>query len=365
MNFKKETLKIENLFLDPNNPRFADISDDALNISINRFTDEEIQKEAYEKMLHPKFDIKTLAISIETIGFLPVDNIVVKNIDNSSYVVIEGNRRISAIKFIINQYNKGQSLITEDRINQLKEFDVLVVTGNREDEDKDYIGMVVQGIRNVSGIKEWDAYQKAQFVDKMINKGKDPHTISKIIGMKVRDVNRYYKTFSAMNQFKEDNDYNEAWKLSYFSHFDELIKKPALRKYFEWDDDNFKFNNLEKIRRFYDWLTPDDEGNITFSDHKEVRKLTELISEPKSLNYLDDKNLQKAINYIETKYFNKDTVTFDECMSQINSSIEAFKNIVAEGYENDLTDEDVEFLEKTIDEVGNQITRIKKLRNNE
>ncbi len=52
-------------------------------------------------------------------------------------------------------------------------------------------------------------------------------------------------------------------------------------------------------------------------------------------------------------------------MSRINSSIEAFKNIVAEGYENDLTDEDVEFLEKTIDEVGNQIIRIKKLRNNE
>ena len=41
MNFKKETVKINSLFLDPNNPRFADISDDALNISIKRFTEEE------------------------------------------------------------------------------------------------------------------------------------------------------------------------------------------------------------------------------------------------------------------------------------------------------------------------------------
>ena len=98
MNFKKETAKIDSLFLDPNNPRFADISDDALNISINRFTEEEIQKEAYEKMLHPKFDIKTLAKSIETIGFLPVDNIVVKNIDNGNYVVIEGKLSFANIK---------------------------------------------------------------------------------------------------------------------------------------------------------------------------------------------------------------------------------------------------------------------------
>lgn len=363
MNFKKETVKIENLLLDPNNPRFADISDDALNIPENRFSEDSIQENTYQKMLHPKFDIISLAKSIETVGFLPVDNIVVKSLNKNDFLIIEGNRRATAIKYLINQYNKGQSLITEEKINLLKEFDVLTITENTIDQE--YIGMVVQGIRNVSGIKEWDAYQKAQFIDKLINNGKDPKTISKMIGMKVRDINRYYKTYSAMNQFKQDEEYNEAWKLSYFSHFDELLKKPALRNYFVWDDENFLFNNLERIRRFYDWLTPDEEGNITFSDHKDVRRLAELISDNSALNYLDDKNLQKGINYVEQKNFNKDIVSFEECISKIHSSIDAFKNIVAEGYEKELTDEEVEFLENSIKEMENQINRIKKLRNND
>ena len=47
--------------------------------------------------------------------------------------------------------------------------------------------MVVQGIRNVSGIKEWDAFQKAQFIDKLINNGKDPKTIS-VFGILPKEI---------------------------------------------------------------------------------------------------------------------------------------------------------------------------------
>ncbi|MBC8321593.1 MAG: ParB N-terminal domain-containing protein [Bacteroidetes bacterium] len=362
MKFQKETVKIENFFLDPNNPRFADISDDALNIPISRFTESSIQENTYQKMLHPRFDIISLAKSIETVGFLPVDNIVVNKINKSDFIIVEGNRRITAVKYLINQYNIGQSLLNEEDFNLLKEFDVLVIADDNIDQK--YVGMVVQGVRNVSGIKEWDAFQKAQFIDKLVNNGKDPNTISKMIGMKVRNVNRYYKTFSAMNQFKEDEEFNEAWKLSHFSHFDELIKKPALRNYFGWDDDNFLFNNLERIRRFYDWLTPDENGKTTFGDHKDVRKLAELITDNMVLNYLDDKNLDKAINIFEQKNLYKDIVSFDECVTKINDAIKAFKNIIAEGYENEFADDEVDVFENSIIEMNNQINRIKTLRNN-
>lgn len=49
MKFKKETIKIEDLLLDPNNPRFADISDDALNIPVDRFVENSIQENTYKK----------------------------------------------------------------------------------------------------------------------------------------------------------------------------------------------------------------------------------------------------------------------------------------------------------------------------
>jgi hypothetical protein len=198
----------------------------------------------------------------------------------------------------------------------------------------------------------------------MIDKGKDPGTISKMLGMQVKDVNRYYKTYSAMMQFKQDEEYGSYFKNSLFSHFDELVKKPALRTFFKWNDDTFHFDNIDGIRRFYDWLTPDEEGNVTFSDAREIRKLADLVNDPPALNFLDDKNLQKGINYVESKTFNK-VVTFDECMNKINNAIDAFKNILGEEYEGKLADEEVTSLETALSEINAKLTKIKKLKASE
>ena len=101
MKLEKVTVEIDNLLLDPNNPRFADISDDALNIDKSRFSEPAIQTAAYEKMTNPKFDTITLANSIATVGFVPVDNIVVVKLNETQYYVIEGNRRTTAIKYLL------------------------------------------------------------------------------------------------------------------------------------------------------------------------------------------------------------------------------------------------------------------------
>ena len=363
MSLQKVNATIDNILLDPNNPRFADISEDSLNVPEARYIDATVQDEAYKKMLHPKFDVITLAKSIETVGFIPVDNIVVKRLgDTNQYVVVEGNRRATAIKYLIKEFQRGQSILTGDKIAELATLNVLEI--DPVTASSNYFGMVIQGIRNVSGIKEWDAFQKAQFINNMVDKGKEPGTISKMLGMQIKDVNRYYKTYAAMMQFKQDEEYGSYFKNSLFSHFDELVKKPALRKYYGWNEDTFHFDDIDAIRRFYDWLTPDDDGNVTFSDAKEIRKLAYLVNDSPALNFLDDKNLQKAVNYVESKTFNK-VVTFDECMGKINSAIDAFKNILGEEYEGKLSDEEVANLEVALTEMNAKLTKIKRLKASE
>ncbi len=361
MKLIKVRISIENLLLDPNNPRFADISDESLNIPESKFAEEQVQKNAYDKMLHPRFDVQSLANSIETVGFYNVDNIVARIVEGDYYVIVEGNRRATAIKHLIKQFEIGQSILEEADINKLKEIEILAIDG--EVKDVDEIGKIIQGIRNVSGIKEWDAYQKAQYINDLIGKGKNPGQISKMIGMSVRDINRYYKTYSVMNQFKKDEEYSSSWKHSFFSHFDEVLKRPVLRNFFGWNEDSYLFENVENTRRFYEWLSTDEEGNITFQDALQVRQLVHLVSEPVALNYLDEKNLQKAINYIEQKNFNAQKVTLPECVDKINSAIEAFKNIVAEGLESEMSMEEVNDLKISIDEMQNQLKRIKLLKN--
>lgn len=362
MKLEKLSIYIDNLLLDPNNPRFADISDVALNIDKSRFSEPSIQQEAYNKMNNPKFDVITLANSIATVGFVPVDNIVVAKLENNKYYVIEGNRRTTAIKYLLKQHELGQTTLTNENIEKLKNIDVLVV--DDKENASEHIGMIIQGIRNVSGIKEWDAFQKAQFINEMIDKGKSVGDISKTIGMSIKEINRYYKTYSIMLQFKTDEEYAGQWKPSYFSHFDEILKKPALRNFFEFNEDTFRFDNLSNIKRFYDWVIPDENGKVTISDSHDVRKLSELIDDKIALNYLDDKNLGKAINFINQKNFNQNKITASECLAKIKEAISAFKNVLAEGLEKELTEEEISELKNGIDSMIENFKRVETLKNN-
>ena len=57
----------------------------------------------------PGFDVKTLYDSIVEVGFLPIDRMIVKKIEKTdNYVVLEGNRRLTAIKWILLDHYRGE-----------------------------------------------------------------------------------------------------------------------------------------------------------------------------------------------------------------------------------------------------------------
>jgi len=362
MKLEKVEVQIDNLLLDPNNPRFADISDDTLSIDKSRFAEPVIQANAYEKMTNPKFDIITLANSIAAVGFIPVDNIVVGKLNDTLYYVIEGNRRVTAIKYLLKQHSLGEDTLSEEDIEKFKKLEVLVV--NDVENENEFVGKIIQGIRNVSGIKEWEAFQKAQFINDMIDKGKQVGEISKMIGMPVRDINRYYKTYSVMLQFKRDEEYAGKWKPNYFSYLDEILKKPTLKEFFGFNDNTspFRFDNLQNIRRFYDWIIPNEEGNATISDARYVRGISDLVKDTTALSYLDDGNLDKAKNYINQKNFSQNKPTASECLSKIKSAIDAFKNILAEGLEKEFSEEEFNELKEGIKSMRENFERVEKLK---
>ncbi len=355
-------MAIENLLLDPNNPRFADISNDALNIDRSRFSEPAIQADAYQKMNNPKFDTHSLADSIATVGFVPVDNIVVSRVTETQYYVIEGNRRTTAIKFLLKQHEIGQTTLSEQEIGKLRILDVLLV--DEQENQLENTGKIIQGIRNVSGIREWEAFQKAQFINDMIEKGKQPGEISRTIGMTVKEINRYYKTYSVMLQFKTDEEYAGKWKPSFFSYFDELLKKPALRSYLQFNDESFMFENIESLKQFYDWIVPDEDGQVTITDARQVRRLSELVGDQVAISYLDDRNFDKAVNYINHKNFNQDKVSVTESINKIKEAISALKNMVAEGLEKELSDEDFLDLKNGVESMVVNMRRVETLKNN-
>lgn len=71
-------VNLDQLLLDPNNPRFADLDHEEARIPESRFGEERVQNDAFKKLKDKKFDLSELRQTILELGFLPVDKIVVR-----------------------------------------------------------------------------------------------------------------------------------------------------------------------------------------------------------------------------------------------------------------------------------------------
>lgn len=104
---QKRSYNLKNLFLDPNNYRFVDNENykkidekDLLDINIQKRTRNFIEGNKRE-------NIKDLIASFKANGFLDVDVIQVRDLGNNQYLVLEGNRRVTALKALQEDYEKG------------------------------------------------------------------------------------------------------------------------------------------------------------------------------------------------------------------------------------------------------------------
>src|SRR5713226_8220598 len=75
---KPVQVKLENLLLDPNNPRFAELGQKLDAVPEPRFAEPKVQQQTYERMKTPRFDVSELRDTIKNLGFLPMDRIVVR-----------------------------------------------------------------------------------------------------------------------------------------------------------------------------------------------------------------------------------------------------------------------------------------------
>ncbi len=162
---------LDDLLLDPNNPRFSELGEGFSDIPESRFADDKVQKNAFEKMRNAAFDVAELRDTIKTLGFLPMDRIVVRRVkaaEKTKYVVIEGNRRITAIKWLMQLHDIGKETFTEGELDNLTNLECLVLDDSIAPAAA---SLILPGLRHVSGIKEWGPYQKAKAIHALRQNG--------------------------------------------------------------------------------------------------------------------------------------------------------------------------------------------------
>jgi ParB-like chromosome segregation protein Spo0J len=274
-------IKLANIFLDPNNPRFWD-ERTTREIADRKVPDPKIQLRIRD--LIDSEDIHELADNIMRNGFLTLDRVVVRELAgvSGSYVVVEGNRRIAALKKLrdaieddlIDEENISDEYLERFRIST-DEIEVLVYNGSEHD-----IAWLLQGIRHISGIKAWKPAQRARLVAQQIDNGLSITAAGQKFGLSPQRAGRYYRAYKALEQMRSDEDFQSKAKNEYFTLFDEAYGNTTIRKWLNWDETLNTFKNIENLRHFYSWITPDEEfgDKRRIHDPSHIKKLAVLIA---------------------------------------------------------------------------------------
>lgn len=261
-------IPLSNIFLDPNNPRF--VSSDWQVVPDSEITLDGVQEEARTRLIR-NYAVDKLKMSMEVNGYLPIDRVIVRKLpgDSDNFVVLEGNRRVCAAKLIGKVDSEGK-VIDQEVINSLKEIPCLEYIGQQSDAS-----WIFQGLRHISGIVEWSAYNKAKLlVEQMESEGLNLTDAGRRFGLTSFGAGQWVRGFYAFKQAKEDSDFISEVDERSYPYFQELFSRSSLkiREWLEWSEAEYKFADVLKFNEFVSWLYPRPDGDIPDSTRGDFEK---------------------------------------------------------------------------------------------
>ena len=262
-------------------------------VPLDRVTEDKVQSKALERILDERFEVTQLKDSIRNIGFLTIDRLVVIRLPgDSKYMAIEGNRRLAAIKSLLEDYQNGEIDLPDKILSTLHSFPVLVME-EADKQQQEYLGRLFQAIRHVSGIRPWGPYQQAQIIAIMLDQGRSYQEVKETLGLPTRRINILRRCYYALQQMKNDSDFGEYARPRLFSSFDEVFRVPKVRDWMQWNDETNRFDSSDNRSLFYSWIVGvEEEGQrhpAKIVDSKEIRRLPTLMDDPvRFRNFCED-----------------------------------------------------------------------------
>ncbi|WP_130854976.1 ParB/RepB/Spo0J family partition protein [Olivibacter jilunii] len=176
-----EYVPVDQLFFDPENPRLP------------RTVNGSDEQEVINWMLENENVIELMA-SIAEKGFFPAEPLLVENRVQGGYNVIEGNRRLTAVKLLLRpelakiRKNSISEIIAEGKyVDSLLELPVIKFVSSNDIQ-------LYLGYRHITGVQPWDSLAKARYLKKLKesldeeNQSALYKSLAKIIGSRVDHV---------------------------------------------------------------------------------------------------------------------------------------------------------------------------------
>ena len=281
-NATQENVELNNLFLDPKNPR--------LPYSINRS-----QKDMLE-YLAKYTSIEDLMNAIGENDYFVGEPLITFK-DDGKYYVVEGNRRLTALKLLSNplECSRPSAKIIEISNNaKFKPQNIPVILLNNRIEALPYLGY-----RHITGVKQWEPLAKARYIkdvfdttDIKISTSERYKEVADTIGSRKDHIKRNLEALAVYNVI-EENDFFNIENLNEssikFAVLSTALADNRISDFVGISQDNSIITNPDsldeqKIKEITRWIyEKDSKGNTRLGESRNLRQLAAVLSNSRAL----------------------------------------------------------------------------------
>ena len=306
-----ETLSINNIFLDEQNPR--------LPTNVSRV------QNAMALYIARNTSITELMTAIAENGYFPGEPIIVVPRDAGGHTVVEGNRRLTALKLLVDPSlypgNRRVQEISESAENRPSSVPCVIFASR--DQIVHYLGY-----RHISGVKQWEPLAKARYIaqyfETQTDRSAGPEAryreVARGIGSKATYIKRQLDGFAIYRHIEDANFYaignldEESISFSLLSTavgYETILTFSSSTKHPFIEPTKIE---PERVHYLTEWMyAPNERGETVLGDSRNIQRLAVIVGDENALSILmRDRNLQKA--FATTKGV---AVEFSELLTEI------------------------------------------------
>ena len=321
------TIKTGDLQFDRLTPRLAEYG------VTEQASDEDILRILWDAM-----DVRELVQSIAASGFFAHESLIVA-IEGGKHIVIEGNRRLAAVKVLISgQVAKDNGwdipVILPAARTQLEELPSII--SDRENSWR-YLGF-----KHVNGPAKWSSYAKARYIADVHRKyGKTLGEIANQIGDRHRTVQRLYRGLMVLEQAEREKVYEIDDKFRQrlaFSHlytgldYDGISSFISLKPEGEEAEDPVPQDRLVELGELCVWLYGSKKQKrppVVESQNPDLRRLNAVLGNREAIAALRaDPDLSKAFEISRPP-----TLVFEEALLAAKRDLTTARAHLTTGYD--------------------------------
>lgn len=286
---------INKLMLDPNNYRFID-NKDYKPVPESEISDKRIQDRTYNFLIGKNEDqISDLIISFKSNGILKLDPIQVKELPDGNLLVVEGNRRTAALKYLYDQFQKSND------VGRLQEKDFKSIELVLIADESPVQHLITMGLHHISGKRKWSPVNQAQLVsDLRFKHGMTEEDVCNSLAITKHNLRRNIRVLALIERYKA-SDYGDQFQTNMYSVFEEIIKNVRVKSWLQWNDHEMKPDNADNEERLFSWISKEtkieylDDGSeqeftnepIITKSH-EIRELSKFIEDEAAIAEMEE-----------------------------------------------------------------------------